>query len=51
MPAIQGNYLQADTGELATVLIASRSKRTMYLVLGLTGPTFDALKESFAVTS
>jgi hypothetical protein len=51
MPAIQGNYLQADTGELATVLIASRSKRTMYLVLGLTGATFDALKESFAVTS
>lgn len=49
MRAMQGNYLQETTGELVTVLVAVQSKRRLYLVLGSTGPTFDVLKDSFAV--
>jgi hypothetical protein len=47
MRARQGNYLQPVSGQLATMLIAAQSSRRAYLVLGLTGPTFDALKASF----
>jgi hypothetical protein len=47
MRAQQGNYIRPDTGELATAMVVVKSKHRLYLVLGLTGPTFDALKESF----
>jgi hypothetical protein len=49
MPATQGNYIQSNTGELATALMAVESQHRFYIVLGLTGPTFDQLKASFAV--
>lgn len=47
MRAEQGNFIAPSSGQLETMLMAVQSNRTAYLVLGLTGPTFDALKESF----
>jgi hypothetical protein len=49
MRAVQGNYIQPSTGELVTVLVAARSTRELFLIVGRTGSTFDALKTSFAV--
>jgi hypothetical protein len=49
MRARQGNYISPTTGELMTALLAASSQRRAYLVIGLTGPTFDSLKDSFSV--
>ena len=48
-PARQGNSIDPTTGQLMTLLEVVTSHRRMYAVLGLTGPTFDALKDSFHV--
>jgi hypothetical protein len=45
--AQQGNYIDATTGQLMTVLEVARGERRMYVVIGLTGPVFDGLKGSF----
>jgi hypothetical protein len=49
-PAQQGNVISPRTNELYTALIVAASPHRLYLLMGLTGATFDALKASFAVT-
>jgi hypothetical protein len=47
--AEQGNFISPTTGELMSVLEVVPSSRRVYIVMGLTGPTFDTLKGSFHV--
>lgn len=49
LPARQGNFIQANSGELMTELLVAASERRVYIVLALTGPSFDALKDSFTI--
>lgn len=48
-PARQGNFIAPTTGQLMSVLQVEPSRRRFYLVMGLTGPSFDTLKDSFHI--
>jgi len=47
--AQQGNFIDATSGQLMSLLEVAASDRRIYVVMGLTGPTFDALEKSFQI--